>query len=147
MKGFIFMFNSNWDVLIRVLTALVTLVTALAGLLKSDGGKRTSIHEESEILINLPEGSAAHKKMQSLLEAEIVELANRRKWRRDWPMAIVSLILAPSLGYLALWLTQQKTWWRWALATPVALFSFVFLYGLFECIQLAPRNEKGIRKR
>lgn len=141
------MFDVNWDILIKATTALITLATALAGLLKSDGGRRTSIREESEILKNLPEGSTAHKIMQSLLEVEIAELADQREWRRDWPMAAVSLTLAPCLGYLTLWLTQQKTWWGWILATPVALLAIIFLYGLFECIQLAPRNKKGIQAR
>ena len=77
------MFDMNWDNLIKVTTALITLATALAGLLKSDGGRRTSIREESEILKNLPEGSASHKMMQSLLEEEIAELADQREWRRD----------------------------------------------------------------
>jgi len=141
------MFDMNWDNLIKVTTALITLATALAGLLKSDGGRRTSIREESEILKNLPEGSAGHKMMQSLLEEEIAELADQRKWRRDWPMAAVSLTLAPCLGYLTLWLARQKTWWGWIFATPAALLAIIFLYGLFECIQLAPRNKKGIRER
>ena len=137
----------NWDNLIKVTTALITLATALAGLLKSDGGRRTSIREESEILKNLLEGSASHKMMQSLLEKEIAELADQREWRRDWPMAAVSLTLAPCLGYLTLWLARQKTWWGWVFATPAALLAIIFLYGLFECIQLAPRNKKGIRER
>lgn len=141
------MSSTNWDILVRVLTGLITLLTGLAGLLKSDGGRRTSIREEAEILKNLPEGSAAHKKMQSLLEAEISELADRRKWRRDWPMAIVSLILAPVFGYFAFWLIRQKTWLGWTLATPLTLIALLFLFGLFECIQLAPRNEKGIRQK
>jgi len=140
-------FDMNWDNLIKVTTALITLATALAGLLKSDGGRRTSIREESEILKNLPEGSASHKMMQSLLEKEIAELADQREWRRDWPMAAVSLTLAPCLGYLTLWLARQKTWWGWVFATPAALLAIIFLYGLFECIQLAPRNKKGIRER
>jgi len=140
-------FDMNWDNLIKVTTALITLATALAGLLKSDGGRRTSIREESEILKNLPEGSASHKMMQSLLEEEIAELADQREWRRDWPMAAVSLTLAPCLGYLTLWLARQKTWWGWVFATPAALLAIIFLYGLFECIQLAPRNKKGIRER
>ena len=137
----------NWDNLIKVTTALITLATALAGLLKSDGGRRTSIREVSEILKNLLEGSASHKMMQSLLEKEIAELADQREWRRDWPMAAVSLTLAPCLGYLTLWLARQKTWWGWVFATPAALLAIIFLYGLFECIQLAPRNKKGIRER
>lgn len=141
------MFDMNWDNLIKVTTALITLATALAGLLKSDGGRRTSIREESEILKNLPEGSASHKMMQSLLEEEIAELADQREWRRDWPMAAVSLTLAPCLGYLTLWLARQKTWWGWVFATPAALLAIIFLYRLFECIQLAPRNKKGIRER
>ena len=141
------MFDMNWDNLIKVTTALITLATALAGLLKSDGGRRTSIREESEILKNLPEGSASHKMMQSLLEEEIAELADQREWRRDWPMAAVSLTLAPCLGYLTLWLARQKTWWGWVFATPAALLAIIFLYGLFECIQLAPRNKKGSRER
>lgn len=141
------MSNMNWDVLIRVLTGLITLTTGLAGLLKSDGGLRSSIREEVEILNNLPEGSDAHKKMQYLLDMEIADLADRRNWRRNWPMAIVSLICAPSFGYLALWLAQRKALWGWGLATPAALLALLFLFGLFECIQLAPRNSKGIRER
>ena len=141
------MSDMNWDVLIRVLTGLITLTTGLAGLLKSDGGRRASIREEVEIIKNLPEGSDAYRKMQSLLEAEIADLADRRNWRRDWPMAIVSLICAPSFGYLAIWLAQRKALWGWVLATPATLSALLFLFGLFECIQLAPRNSKGIRER
>ena len=52
-------------------------------------------------------------------------------------MAIVSLICAPSFGYLALWLAQRKALWEWGLATPAALLALLFLFGLFECILVA----------
>lgn len=140
------MHDMSWDDLIRALTGLITLTTGLAGLLKSDGGRRTAIREEAEILEKLREGSSAYETLQALLDAEVAELANRRDWKRNWPMAIFSLICAPGLGYLALWLTQREGWWGWLLATPVALFAIVFLYGLFDSVQLAPRNAKGNRE-
>lgn len=137
----------DWDVLIKVLTGLVTVATGLAGLLKSDGGRREAARQEAELLGKLPEGSKAHTALLTLLEADVADLADRRNWRRDWPMAIVSLVCAPGLGYLSLWLAQRGAWWGWLFAGPAALMALVFLFGLFECIQLAPRDAKGVRKQ
>lgn len=139
--------NIDWDIASKVLTILVPAATGLAGLRKSDGGLRATILEEAEILDKLPEGSEARVMLMKLLQADIEKLADRRNWTRHWSMAIVSLICTTLFGYSALWLLQQKTWWGWVGAAPTALLALFFLFGLFECIQLAPRNEKGIRER
>lgn len=145
--GVILVPNVDWDVASKILTILVPAATGLAGLRKSDSRLRATILEEVEILEKLPEGAKAREVLMGVLEADIERLADRRDWRRDWPMVVFAVVFATLFGYLAIWLIQQKVWWGWVGAVPTAVVTTFFLYGLFESAQLAPRGEKGKRKR
>lgn len=141
------MSNVDWDVASKILAILVPAATGLAGLRKSDSRLRATILEEVEILGKLPEGAEAREILMGVLETDIERLAARRDWRRHWPMAVFAALCATLFGYLAIWLIQQKVWWAWVGAVPTAVVATFFLYGLFESVQLAPRDEKGNRKR
>lgn len=98
-----------------------------------------------ELLEKLPEGSEARTLMLDHVAAQTRRLTSQQTGSRDLPTFVVSLLAAPVLGLLAIYLWQRGHWWGVPLAVFVGLLGVIFMYGIFESGQRVPRDAKGKR--
>jgi hypothetical protein len=137
---------SEWETAAKVAAALVPAIVAVIGLARGPGQARAMLRFDVELLAKLPDSSAAHKRLLKQLDDRLAKFGDYEATAsRDIPMLVVSIVTAPGLAYLAIWLTTRDEWWAIALAVPTATFSLLFLYGIFECAQRVPRDSKGKR--
>ena len=138
--------DMNWEVLIKIASAVTPIITAVIGYLKSEGAPVNLIKKEAEIIGILPESSNARAKLDELLTKHIEVLAEQDGYKRNIPMFVVALVMTPAMILLTMYIASLGGWW-WILATITGFLALVFLYGIFDFIQLAPRNENGMRKK
>ena len=136
----------NWDVVIKILTALITLLTAIIGYFKGKEAPHDLIKKEAEIIHLLPESSAGRKKLEELLVKHVEALEVKDGYKRNLPAFIISFILTPLMTVFTVRLISLGGWWQ-LLAAVTGFCASAFLYGIFDSIQLAPRNENGTRKK
>ena len=138
--------NDVLDLALKALPALVPLVTVLITLGRGPGALRDRIKHDVELVEKLPD-SRARDGMLDLVEREVRDL-NRfdATASRDLPMFGLSLVSAPLLGYLTLWLIRdQHGWWTVPTAVVSGLLALLFVYGIFETGQRVPRDKGGKR--
>ena len=138
--------DMNWEVLIKIASAATPIITAVIGYLKSEGAPVNLIKKEAEIIGTLPESSNARAKLDELLTKHIEVLAEQDGYKRNNPMFVVALAGTPAMILLTIHIASLGGWW-WILATATGFLALAFLYGIFDSIQLAPRNRNGTRKR
>ena len=138
--------DMNWEVLIKIASAATPIITAVIGYLKSEGAPVNLIKKEAEIIGILPESSNARAKLDELLTKHIEVLAEQDGYKRNIPMFVVALVGTPAMILLTIHIASLGGWW-WILATATGFLALAFLYGIFDSIQLAPRNKNGTRKR
>lgn len=136
----------NWEVLIKIASAATPIITAVIGYLKSEGAPVNLIKKEAEIIGTLPESSNARAKLDELLTKHIEVLAEQDGYKRNIPMFVVALAGTPAMILLTIHIASLGGWW-WILTTATGFLALAFLYGIFDSIQLAPRNRNGRRKR
>lgn len=132
----------------KVLQAIGPAIVALASLIRMYRGTNRihgALATEAEILSNLPKDSKLYNSMAQIVQRRIDELERAHNAKRDWPMLVVALIVAPGLTYLTIWLAQQGTWWGWLSAVPAGTLGLVFIYGIFETSAQVPRDNNGKR--
>lgn len=138
--------DMNWEVLIKIASAVTPIITAVIGYLKSEGAPVNLIKKEAEIIGILPESSNARAKLDELLTKHIEVLAEQDGYKRNIPMFVVALVGTPAMILLTIHIASSGGWW-WILAPATGFLALAFLYGIFDSIQLAPRNKNGTRKR
>lgn len=132
--------NDSIDLVVKLLPIVSTIATALVTVARGSGVLRTRLRHDVEIVKDLPD-SSARASLLTHINNEIAALVAYDKARRDLPMLIVALALAPTFGYLASWLILVKgEWWALALGVVCAVASVVFLYGIFEAGERVPRD-------
>ena len=132
----------------KVLQAVGPAIVALASLIRMYRGTNrihSALVAETEILSNLPKDSKLYNSMTQIVQRRIDQLEMTHSAKRDWPMLVVSLIVAPGLTYLTIWLAQQGTWWGWLIAVPAGTLAILFIYGIFETSAQVPRDKSGKR--
>lgn len=137
--------DMNWEVLIKIASAVTPIITAVIGYLKSEGAPVNLIKKEAEIIGILPESSNARAKLDELLTKHIEVLAEQDGYKRNIPMFVVALVGAPAMILLTMNIASLGGWWL-ILATATGFFALALVYGIFDSIQLAPRNKNGKRK-
>ena len=136
----------NWEVFIKIASSSVTpIITAVIGYLKSEGAPVNLIRKEAEIIGVLPESSNARAKLDELLTKHIEALAEQDGYKRNIPMFVVALVMTPAMILLTMHIASLGDWW-WILATATGFLALAFLCGIFDSIQLAPRNKNGTQR-
>lgn len=133
--------NDVMDFLVKLLPALAALATVIAGSAQSAGRLRSSLKVDAEILSLLPDGEAKTK-LESYVAERVDHLKNTDSGTRNWPMFVVALVATLLLGYLAIWLSGQGQWWAYVLAVVTGALGLIFLYGVFETVQVKDRNDE-----
>lgn len=137
--------NGSIDLVVKLLPIVSTIATVLVTVARGPGILRTRLRHDLDILKELPD-SAARDALLTHIDNEVSALVAYDKARRDVPMLVVSLALAPTSGYLASWLILTKDdWWALALGAVCAVVSILFLYGIFETGERVPRDKDGKR--
>ena len=114
------------------------------GILRGPGARWNRIATQSEILQRLPDGSAKTA-LLAIIEDEITSIRTNADARRDWPMFIASLIIAPVLVVGAIGFGLHDRWWGSVLGVALGLLAVLFIYGIFEAAAKVPRDDKGHR--
>ncbi len=136
----------QWEPIIRSVVTVVPGLVAIVGLARGPGALRSRLKHDIELLEKLPEGSEPHAVMLDHISAQVHRMTAREDTAsRDWPMFVVSVIAAPGLGLMSVYLWQQHHWWGILLASLSGLLAVIFLYGLFETGQRVPRDSRGKR--
>ena len=108
--------DMNWEVLIKIASAVTPIITAVIGYLKSEGAPVNLIRKEAEIIGVLPESSNARAKLDELLTKHIEALAEQDGYKRNIPMFVVALVMTPAMILLTMYIASLGGWW-WILAT------------------------------
>lgn len=128
-----------------LITSLVTAAVSLIGVFRGESRLRAQLKADASIAATLPPGSTRERLLRHIDERVTALIDGETKKTRDYPMLAVSLILAPSLAYLTVWLVQRGTWWGYVCAVVCGVFALLFIYGIFETATKAERDAKGIR--
>lgn len=130
-----------WEQVAKVAIAAVPAGTAALGIARGAGGLRNRLKHDVELLEKLPDESEAKEALLSSVARQIkrIERAEQDS-SRDVPMLVLALVTAPLLGYLTLWLIQRGHWWTAILAVPTGVLGLVFVYGIFDSAENAPRG-------
>lgn len=138
--------NEVIELAIRLLPAVATIATVLAGLTQSAGKVRSTLKIDAETLSLLPEGEAK-RKLEAYVAERVEHLKKIDSGTRDWavfPLAVVGTVL---LGYATIWLSGLGHWWAYGLAVAAGCLGLVFLYGVFETVQKKDRTGEKKPKR
>jgi len=134
------------DVALKAIPVLVTLATFLVTLSRGPGALRSRLKHDVELVEKLPDSLAravlldfVHEEAKALTKYEL-------EASRQWPLFVFSLMVAPSLGYLTVWLIRdQNGWWTVPAAAVAGVVTLLFVYGIFETGQRVPRDKDGKR--
>ena len=98
------------------------------------------------MLEKLPEGSEAREVLLAHLAAQLRAMTTFESTaERNWSVFVGSLVAAPLVGFLAVYLYQRGTWWGIVAAVPAAVLALALVYMIFESGQRAPRDDGGKR--
>lgn len=130
----------NADELSKILAAVVPILVATIALVGSRASRNNTLKEHLELLAQLPESSPVRTKLESIVQAQLDQVANRIHHTRSYPMAIVALLLSGLGVYGALQLFTFSSILGNLGAIVVLLLSSVFMYGIFESLQNKDRR-------
>lgn len=120
---------------------MIPLVSLLLSLGQGEGRDRRILAHDAALVEKLPDGDVKEK-LLSLVAADLDALLDQSR-RRDVPMLVVSLIVAPALWYATGQFILREAWWSYVVAIALAVCALLFTYGIFESARLVPRDSKG----
>ncbi len=134
----------NWDTVSKIALAALPVLAAAVSLIRGRGGRRNQIKQDAELLVLLPEGTAARERLLAHLDQSITALTAEEQEKTRDPMGIGlgAVFLAGAVA--TLFLAIQGSGW-WLLATVVLLIFGAA--GLSESATKAKRDNQGRRIR
>ncbi|YCK80549.1 hypothetical protein M1D89_15800 [Arthrobacter sp. D3-18] len=131
----------DFDILSKVIAAIVPLLVAALSLLGGRRSNRGEIKEDLEMLAALPEGSGLKPKLEKIVETQLDRIQNEIHYTRNLPMIVVAIAGSGIFIYLGIYLFQLNTWW-WTIAAVLSvLMASIFMYGIFESVQKKDRRK------
>lgn len=132
----------SWlEVAAKVLPAAIPLLSLLLSLTQGMGRDRRLLSHDAALVEKLPDGHAKAK-LLSLVEADLDALLDDSR-RRDVPMLVLALIVAPLLWFATGRFMIQASWWGYLLGILTAVGALLFTYGIFESARMVPRDKNG----
>lgn len=135
----------DWSKALQAVGPILVAAATLARQLRGTSRLHAHLASEVEILSKLPPNSGLYASMSRIVQRRIDALETFNTAKRDWGMLAVSLVAAPGLTYLTIWLVQRDEWWGWIIAAPVGFLAAIFIYGVYETGTPAIRDDKGKR--
>jgi hypothetical protein len=139
--------TATLDLLVKIAAFLFPFLIGVLTLLQAPGRTSSRLKADTEILNNLPEGSAARAAMLELIELQLNAMRNRASRSRDWIGFGIAFAGTPVLGTLAATLILNDSWAWKSLGLVLAFVTLVFLYGLVDSVRLAERDARGNREQ
>jgi hypothetical protein len=131
----------TWTLGAQAIVAVVPILVALIGLRNRPDPERRRMAHDSAVLERLPPGSPAREHLLQVIERDAQTIAQRIHYTRDWGSFALGLSGAVFLGSVAVWLAMLGHWWALLLALLPASLWVVFVFGMFDSLQL--RDQKA----
>lgn len=126
----------DWEVFARVTVAVLTVVSALAGLAQRPDPLRRQMAADAKVLTSLPVRSPAHASLLAVLSRAAATLEARQSFTRAKSALAGAIIGSLTFGYGTIWLALHGTWWGWLLAAASGFVWLVFIAGVFDSATL-----------